>query len=66
MTVAETIENMDSLLTVEVLSKLLSMSEKTLYKAIRSGKLPAYRLGGSIRLEPTEVVKWLRQGSSKQ
>jgi len=66
MTIVETIEKMDSLLTVEMLGKLLSMSEKTLYKAIRSGKLPAYRLGGSIRLEPTEVAKWLRQRSTKQ
>lgn len=35
------------------------MSPKTIYKAIKTGRLPAYRLGG-IRLDPTEVATWLR------
>jgi excisionase family DNA binding protein len=58
MTIIETIENMDTLLTVEALGKLLAISPKTLYKVIKAGRLPAYRLGDSIRLEPSDVVKW--------
>lgn len=65
MTIVETIENMDSLLTLDGLSKLLTISEKTLYKAIKAGRLPGYRLGGSVRLEPAEVAKWLRQRSTR-
>jgi len=65
MTIVETIENMDTLLTVDVLSKLVTISEKTLYKAIKAGRLPGYRLGGSVRLEPAEVAKWLRQRSTR-
>ena len=66
MTVVEKIEKMDSLLTVDVLSSMLTMSEKTIYKAIKSGRLPAYHLGGSIRLEPVEVAKFLRLRSTRQ
>ena len=51
---------MDTLLTVEALSTLASLSPKTLYKAVKRGSLPAYRIGGSIRLEPSEIVAWLR------
>ena len=59
MGILETIENMDTLMTVESLGKLLAMSPKTIYKAIKAGRLPAYRLGG-IRLDPAEVANWLR------
>lgn len=56
---------MDTLVSVDTLSKLLSTSRKTLYKAIQAGHLPAYRIGG-IRLEPSEVAQWLRDRSSKK
>ncbi len=60
MTIIETIEKMKTLMTVETLGNLTSTSQKTLYKAVKSGRLPAYRVGGSIRLEPAEVAEWLR------
>jgi excisionase family DNA binding protein len=65
MSIIETIESMDTALTVEVLGRLLSASPKTLYKAVKSGRLPAYRIGGSIRLDPFEVAQWLRARSTK-
>ena len=65
MTVIEKLEATDSLLTVEALSKLIATSPKTLYKAVASGHLPCYRIGGAIRLEPSEVVEWLRQRHTK-
>jgi len=39
---------------------IVSASPKTLYKAIRAGRLPAYRVAG-IRLDPTAVAQWLRE-----
>jgi excisionase family DNA binding protein len=59
MRILENIENLTTLLTVEELGRLLSMSPKTLYKSIKAGRLPAYRLGG-IRLDPHDVADWLR------
>ena len=64
MTLIETLENMNTALTVEVLSRLTAISPKTLYKAIKAGRLPAYRIGGSVRLDPAEVAQWLRDRST--
>jgi len=63
MTILETIENYDTLLSVETLSKVSGIPRKTLYKAITAGHLPAYHVGG-IRLEPFAVGHWLRQRST--
>lgn len=65
MTIAETLESRKTLMTVEELSVLLSTSTKTLYKSIKAGKLPAYRLGG-IRLDPREVAAWMHQRHTAQ
>ena len=64
MSIIEIIESRETALTVDELAGLLSASPKTLYKAIRSGRLPAYRVAG-IHLDPAEVAKWLRDRSTK-
>ena len=66
MIILETIEKMDTLLTVERLGRLTGTSPKALYKAIKAGTLPAYHIGGSIRLEPSEVAAWLRDRHTKE
>jgi len=48
---------MDTLLTVERLGTLTDTSPKTLYKAIKAGTLPAYRIGGSIRLDHQKLPR---------
>lgn len=65
MTLIEIIESNPNALTVEELATLVSQSPKTLYKAIDAGRLPAYRLGGSIRLDPHDVAEWLRNRRTK-
>jgi excisionase family DNA binding protein len=60
MGLAEIIENMQTALTVEQLAGLLSCSPKTLYKQIRAKRLPAFRVGSAIRLEPEATAAWLR------
>jgi excisionase family DNA binding protein len=59
MRILETLETTATLLSVEELSTLLGISVKTLYKTIKAGRLPAYRIGG-IRIDPQDVVKWMR------
>ena len=65
MNIIETIENRETALTVDELGTLLNSSPKTLYKAISAGRLPAYRIGGSIRLDPHDVAEWLRDRHTK-
>lgn len=41
------------------LAVLLNLGRRTLYDAIESGQLPAMRLGGSVRINPFDVVAWV-------
>jgi PTS system nitrogen regulatory IIA component len=39
-------------------AQLLTISEKTVYRWIRSGTLPAYRINGQYRFSRTELLEW--------
>ena len=60
MTVLETIEGNTKLITVQYLSTVSGIPRKSIYKNVESGSLPAYRIGGSIWIEPRDAAKWFR------
>ena len=60
MGIIETKENFGRALKVEELAELTAISSKTLYRMIAARKLPAFRIGGCVRLEPTTTANWLR------
>lgn len=43
---------------------LLGVSAKFIYGQIRQGRLPAYRVGSMIRLDPKAAAAWLRSRST--
>jgi nitrogen PTS system EIIA component len=43
---------------VKEAARLLSVSEKTIYRWIRRGDLPAYRIGDLYRFNRTELLEW--------
>jgi PTS system nitrogen regulatory IIA component len=45
-------------LTVKDAARLLSVSEKTVYRWIRAGALPAHRLGDQYRFNRAELLEW--------
>jgi excisionase family DNA binding protein len=53
-----------ALLTVSEVAELLGVSTKKVYRLIRSGELPALRLGlrkgAAVRIERDELLAWLR------
>jgi len=61
MDIIETIDNFSRALTVEELAGIVAVSEKTLYRHIRAGKLKAIKIGGQLRLNPKTTADWLRQ-----
>ena len=61
MSLIETIENRTTALTIDDLAAMVGVSPKTLYKAVKQGRLPALRVLGSIRLDPHDVADWLRK-----
>ena len=61
MDVIEQVEGLARSIKVGELAELLSMSPKALYKAIEDGKLPTFRIGSSVMLNPAVTARCLRQ-----
>ena len=51
---------MESLLTVQELSKLLKMKPSTLYAWAAQGKIPHFRIYGTLRFKKHAIEEWLR------
>ncbi|MGC8763024.1 MAG: PTS sugar transporter subunit IIA [Acidobacteriota bacterium] len=45
-------------LTVRDISKLLSVSEKTIYRWLKQGSIPAYRIQDQYRFSRGEILEW--------
>jgi len=60
-TLADMIENYQRALTVEEFAELVRISEKTVRRQIRAGKIPAYRIGTLVRLDPAQTAEWMRE-----
>jgi nitrogen PTS system EIIA component len=46
-------------LKIREVAKLLSVSDKTVYRWIRAGSLPAYRVQDQYRVDRTELLEWV-------
>jgi excisionase family DNA binding protein len=55
------------LLTLTEAAQLLHVSTKTLQRMIRSGDLPALKVGGQWRLRESQLISWIqsREGKSQ-
>jgi excisionase family DNA binding protein len=60
MDLIEVIASYGRALSVDELADLIHISAKTLYRHIRAKKLPAYHIGGQVRLDPRRTAEWLR------
>ena len=49
----------ERLFNVSEAARYLAVSRRTVYDLVASGELPAYRVGGAIRLSPAAVNEWL-------
>lgn len=49
------------LLTFEEARRFLRLHRGTLYKLIRKGDLPAFRVGKQWRIDKDELIDWLRK-----
>ncbi len=45
-------------LTVRDVTKILNVSEKTIYRWVKSGHIPTYRLGDQFRFNRLEILEW--------
>jgi nitrogen PTS system EIIA component len=49
-------------LTVRDVSKLLNISERTIYRWIKEGSIPAYRIHDQYRFNKAELLEWANAG----
>jgi excisionase family DNA binding protein len=61
ITLHERIAALDRALKVPELARMLSLSRQQVYQLIQSGQIPAYRIGGALRVDPATVAEWLRK-----
>lgn len=47
------------LLRAKEVSGLLAVSPQQVYALVDRGSIPCYRIGGSIRFDPSEIANWL-------
>ena len=60
MTLIQVLESRREALTVQEVADLLGVSDKHIYEMIADGRLPAFHVGKSIRLDPQDIADWLR------
>jgi excisionase family DNA binding protein len=48
-------------LTVSEVAEILNISERHVYKLASLSIIPSFRVGSSIRFDPSQVAAWLRQ-----
>jgi excisionase family DNA binding protein len=47
-------------MTAGEIAELLAVTTITVYKLAKAGRLPSFRIGTSVRLDPRAVAEWLR------
>ena len=48
-------------LTTKQLAGLLNISEKTIFKMAKAGRIPSFRVGTCVRFDGKLVIDWLRE-----
>lgn len=51
----------DEILTIDEVAAYLKAGKRTVYRLAASGKLPAFKLGGTWRFSRADIDSWIRQ-----
>jgi excisionase family DNA binding protein len=49
------------ILTVKEVSELLKIHEGTVYKMVREGRIPAFKIGSDWRFQKARIVHWIAE-----
>ncbi len=55
----------DQIMTVRELAEYLKIAEKTAYRFVSEGKVPAFKVGAAWRFRKTEIDRWIKQQEDK-
>lgn len=52
-------DQLDEILTIDEVAAYLKAGKRTVYRLASSGKIPAFKLGGTWRLRRAELDQWI-------
>lgn len=55
--------DMIQLMTAQEVADCLRVTEKTIYRLLKEGKIPAIRVGNQWRFDEASISNWLRRNS---
>ena len=60
MDLADSLEKRTTALNVSEVAALLNISGRQVYKLASDGSIPCFKIGGSVRFDPSAMAAWLR------
>lgn len=57
--IISTLRGMHGLVGVRTVAGLLNLKVSTVYKLVRLGQIPHFRVGYAVRLDPAAIASWL-------
>ena len=51
----------DQMLTADEVAQMLRITRATLYKLVKKGKIPAWRVGTDLRFSLEAIEKWMQE-----
>jgi excisionase family DNA binding protein len=57
----DSMESGHEILTSKEVSDLLRVHESTIYKLIRKGKIPSFRIGSDWRFHRGRILRWMAE-----
>lgn len=51
----------DQIMTVKDVASYLKLNERTVYRMAASGRIPAFKVGGSWRFQMAELQQWIQE-----
>ncbi len=55
---------LDEILTLKQVAKYLKCHASTMYRLVKHGEVPHFRLGGDIRFQKSRIDKWIKRKTS--
>lgn len=59
--IIERIEEAPGALTAQQVAEFLHVSDMTIYRLAKAGRIPSFRVGNSLRFDPKAVARWLHR-----
>ncbi|MFC1667526.1 helix-turn-helix domain-containing protein [Candidatus Omnitrophota bacterium] len=54
-----------AVLTIKDIAEYLNLHPMTVYKHVKNGKIPAFKIGVSWRIRKDSIKKWIRENEEK-